>query len=160
MDFLKSMWNSMGFSLPGMVTPTVDTDEIGKRIADLKAVEGWLKTNLNMLQMTIQGLEMQRVALMTVQAMGQSMRAAMEPAGQEDEATNQAGNQQAGNEAAAVNPFAQTAMDTLMNPALWPWNFMQQPAAENAAAEAGGKEAEAAPPKKAKPAARKKTPKK
>jgi hypothetical protein len=148
LDFLKSMWNSMGFALPGMVTPTVDVDEIGKRIADLKAVEGWLKTNLNMLQMTIQGLEMQRVALMTVQAMGQSVRAAMDAGEQGAAAAESAG---------AANPFAQAALDTMMNPALWPWNFMQQPAAGNEAGAAGSTDGPAAKPK---PAARRKAGKK
>jgi hypothetical protein len=71
MEFLKGFWGNMGFPLPGMVTPTVNTDELGKRITDLKAVEGWLKTNLSMLQMTIQGLEMQRATLATLQTMGQ-----------------------------------------------------------------------------------------
>ena len=71
MDFFKSLWGNMGIPLPGMVTPTMDTDELGRRITDLKAVEGWLKTNLSMLQMTIQGLEMQRATLMAFQAMGQ-----------------------------------------------------------------------------------------
>ncbi len=126
MDFLKSMWNSMGFSLPGMVTPTLDVDELGKRIADLKAVEGWLKMNLNMLQMSIQGLEMQRVALATIQAMGQSSQAAAEPA--------------QGDAADAANAFANAAL----NPALWPWNFMQPPQVEE-------------PPAKPKRAPRKKT---
>jgi len=109
MDFLKTFWGNMGFPLPGMVTPTVDTDELGRRITDLKAVEGWLKTNLSMLQMTIQGLEMQRATLATFQSISQSASTA-------------------GSEAGA-NPFA--------NPALWPWNFMQQansPAAEAPAA--------------------------
>lgn len=72
LEFLKGFWANMGFPLPGMVTPTVDTDELGRRITDLKAVEGWLKTNLSMLQMTIQGLEMQRATLATLQSMGQA----------------------------------------------------------------------------------------
>lgn len=72
LESLKGFWSSMGFPLPGMVTPTVDTDELGKRITEMKAVEGWLKTNLSMLQMTIQGLEMQRATLMTLQSMSQS----------------------------------------------------------------------------------------
>lgn len=97
MEFFKSLWGNMGFPLPGMVTPTVDTDELGRRITDLKAVEGWLKSNLSMLQMTIQGLEMQRATLMALQAMSQ-----------------QAGESQPSQDA---NPFA--------NPALWPWGFMQ-----------------------------------
>ena len=131
LEFLKSMWGSMGFSLPGMVTPTVDVDELGKRIADLKAVEGWLKMNLNMLQMSIQGLEMQRAALTTMQAFSQ-------PA--------------SGGEAAA-NPFAGAAL----NPSLWPWNFMQQapaaasppePAGTSATSAASVPPARAAKPKK------------
>jgi hypothetical protein len=97
MEFFKSLWGNMGFPLPGMVTPTVDTDELGRRITDLKAVEGWLKSNLSMLQMTIQGLEMQRATLMALQAMSQ-------------QATESQPSQDA-------NPFA--------NPALWPWGFMQ-----------------------------------
>lgn len=95
MEFLKSLWGNTGMPLPGLVTPTLDTNELEKRIADLKAVEGWLKTNLGMLQMTIQGLEMQRATLSALQAISQS----------------------ASNSDANANPFA--------NPALWPWNFMQ-----------------------------------
>ena len=118
MEFLKSLWGKTGMPLPGLVTPTLDTNELDKRIADLKAVEGWLKTNLSMLQMTIQGLEMQRATLSAFQAISQS----------------------AGNQDANANPFG--------NPALWPWNFMQgagQPAAADAAGTPAA--AEPAPPK-------------
>lgn len=69
--FVRNLWSGMGVSMPGMVTPTFDVDELEKRITDLKAVEGWLRMNLSMLQMTIQGLEMQRTTLSAVQAMGQ-----------------------------------------------------------------------------------------
>ncbi len=72
LEFLKSMWGSMGFPLPGMVTPTVDVGELDKRITDLKAVEGWLKMNLGMLQISIQGLEMQRATLTAIQSLGQA----------------------------------------------------------------------------------------
>lgn len=122
LEMMKSMWGNMGFALPGMVTPTVDTDELGKRIADLKAVEGWLKSNLSLLQMSIQGLEMQRNTLLTLQHMQQTAH------------TAQGG---AGNEAAA-NPF--------LNPATWqvPWNLMSSAmngglgsATDNAAAATG-----------------------
>ena len=99
LEFVKNMWGNMGFSLPGMVTPTLDTDELGKRIADLKAVEGWLKSNLSLLQMTIQGLEMQRTTLSTLQHISQASQAQ-------------------GGEAGNSNPF--------LNPAAWPmpWNLM------------------------------------
>ena len=38
--FVRSMWSGMGISMPGMVTPTFDVDELDKRIKDMKAVEG------------------------------------------------------------------------------------------------------------------------
>lgn len=106
LEFLKSMWSGMGFSLPGMVTPTLDVDELDKHITDLKAVEGWLKMNLNMLQMSIQGMEMQRATLSAFQALSQS----------------------AGSTEANPNPFAQASL----NQAAWPWNFMQPAAAAEA----------------------------
>lgn len=135
MEFLKSIWGSMGFSLPGMVTPTLDVDEVGKRIADLKAVEGWLKMNLSTLQMTIQGLEMQRVALTTAQAMGQAMSQAAQAvhANQGAHTTEQhPGTDEAVQmttvAAESAAQFQQSLMDAALNPALsslWPWNFMQ-----------------------------------
>ena len=38
MEFLKSLWGNTGMPLPGLVTPTLDTNELEKRIADLKAI--------------------------------------------------------------------------------------------------------------------------
>src|SRR5574343_684309 len=70
LNFMRNLWGNMGFTLPGMVTPTFDVEELDKRIKDMKAVEGWLRMNLSMLQMTIQGLEMQRTTVSTVQTMG------------------------------------------------------------------------------------------
>ncbi len=93
-EFMKSLWGNMGFPLPGMVTPTVDTDEIGRRITDLKAVEGWLKTNLSMLQMTIQGLEMQRSTLSALQSMMQSVGSAEPGKASEDTAQASAAKSQ------------------------------------------------------------------
>jgi hypothetical protein len=109
LEFLKGMWGSMGFAVPGMVTPTLDINELDKRITDLKTVEGWLRMNLNMLQMSIQGLEMQRATLAAMQAMSRS-----------------AGSAEANPDATPnPNPFA--------NPALWPWNLLQpQATAEKA----------------------------
>ena len=69
LEFMRSMWSKMGFSLPGMVTPTLDVEELDKRISDMKAVENWLKMNLNTLQMATQSLEMQRATIATMQAM-------------------------------------------------------------------------------------------
>jgi hypothetical protein len=62
-EFLKRMWAPMGLPMPGVMAPLLDPNEIEKRIADLKSVENWLAMNLNVLRMTIQGLEMQRATL-------------------------------------------------------------------------------------------------
>lgn len=67
-ELLKRMWAPMSLPLPGMVAPMVDSVEIDKRIADLKSVENWLTLNLNVVKMTVQGLEMQKATLATLQA--------------------------------------------------------------------------------------------
>ena len=130
LDFIKNMWGNMGFTLPGMVTPTLDTDELDKRIADLKAVEGWLKTNLGLLQMTIHGLDMQRTTLAAMQAISKS----------------------ANNPEANANPFA--------NPALWSWPFMGQDAGKPQTPPAATAEAKPAEPAESAPVAASKTKKK
>ena len=68
-EFLKRMWAPMGLPMPGVMAPLLDPNEIEKRIADLKSVENWLAMNLNVLRMTIQGLEMQRATLAAFQGM-------------------------------------------------------------------------------------------
>ena len=109
LNFMRNMWSNMGFSLPGMVTPTVDVDELEKRIKDMKAVEGWLRMNLSMLQMTIQGLEMQHTTLSAVQRMGQMVKDGIKPAEPE------AAPAEATSEASAAGEAA-----------MWPWQMMQQ----------------------------------
>lgn len=65
-DFVRKAWSSFG--VPSNFAPTVDVDEIDRRIADLKAVEQWLNVNMNMLQGTIQALEIQRGTIATLKA--------------------------------------------------------------------------------------------
>jgi hypothetical protein len=66
-EFFQRMWNPVNFPLPGMFTPTMNVEEVEKKIRELQAVESWLKMNLNFLQMTIKTLEMQKSALETLQ---------------------------------------------------------------------------------------------
>ena len=66
-EMFRRLWGPLGIPLPGMTMPTLDPAEIEKRIAELKAVEGWLSMNLNMLRMAIQGLEMQKAGLVAMQ---------------------------------------------------------------------------------------------
>ncbi|WP_079434249.1 PhaM family polyhydroxyalkanoate granule multifunctional regulatory protein [Zoogloea sp. LCSB751] len=122
MEFMRNMWSKMGFNLPGMVTPTLDVDELDKRIADMKAVENWLKMNLSSLQMATQGLEMQRATIATMQAMSKlAAEGGKAPEG----------------EAPQPNPFASS---------MWPWNLMQN-AAEQAKSHAEAAPAQASPAK-------------
>jgi len=65
-DFFQKMWNPTSFPIPGMFTPTMDVNEVEKKIAELTSVENWLKMNLTFLQMTIKTLEMQKSALETI----------------------------------------------------------------------------------------------
>lgn len=62
-DAFQKMWNPASFPLPGMFQPTMDAGEVEKKIAELKAVENWLRMNLGFLDMTIKTLEMQKAAL-------------------------------------------------------------------------------------------------
>jgi hypothetical protein len=82
-EFLRKLWSPMGLPMPGVVAPLLDPKEVDKRIADLKSVENWLSMNLNVLRMTIQGLEMQRATLAAFQSMqpsGSGQSAKAEPA--------------------------------------------------------------------------------
>jgi hypothetical protein len=69
-EFMQKMWNPMSFPLPGMIAPTIDPQEIEKKIAELKAVETWLTMNVGFVQMTIKTLEMQKAALESLTAAG------------------------------------------------------------------------------------------
>jgi hypothetical protein len=66
-EFFQKMWNPMSFPIPGMFQPTMDVEEIEKKIHELQAVENWLKMNLTFVQMTAKTLEMQKSALETIQ---------------------------------------------------------------------------------------------
>jgi len=106
-DFVKMLWGPMGLPLPGLVTPTLNVSEVEKRIAELKSVENWLTLNLNLLKMTIQGMEMQRATLSAIQGM-QSAGAEAVRTGAEGAFSGPAGN-----------PFAEA----------W-WNVLQQAQAQ------------------------------
>ena len=72
-EMYRRRWGPLGVPVPGMAMPTLDPDEVERRIAELRSVEGWLNMNLNMLRLSINGLEMQKAAL-------QAMRQNVDPA--------------------------------------------------------------------------------
>src|SRR5471032_2868258 len=85
-DMMEKMWDMMKLNpfaaaaAPGgspslsmmsdMLAPLTNVEELDKRIKDMRAVEQWLKLNLNMLQSAIQALEVQRATLSTLRAFG------------------------------------------------------------------------------------------
>lgn len=60
-------------TLSSWVAPTLNVEELEKRISDLKAVHFWLDQNSKALGATIQALEVQRMTLATLQGMNVSM---------------------------------------------------------------------------------------
>lgn len=71
-EFMQKMWNPMSFPLPGMITPTVNVEEIQKKITELQAVENWLTMSTGFVQMTIKTLQMQKSALESLRAAGEA----------------------------------------------------------------------------------------
>jgi len=63
-EVFRRIWGPLGLPVPGMAVPTLDPKEVDKRLAELRSVASWLQVNLNMVNMAIQGLEMQRAALL------------------------------------------------------------------------------------------------
>ena len=81
-DFLQSLAKSAsqpsaaGSAIPGMsswVAPTLNVEELDKRIQELKAVQFWLEQNGTALKATIQALEVQKMTLTTLQGMNVNM---------------------------------------------------------------------------------------
>jgi hypothetical protein len=91
-EFFRRFWAPMGMNMPGatgapgmpgagpipgfppgMVFPTTSTEELDKRVAELRAVEGWLNLNLEMVRATIQGFEAQKATLEAYRSMNETM---------------------------------------------------------------------------------------
>jgi hypothetical protein len=75
-DFLKNLTPGGGASAataaPGWVAPTLDPEELEKRIQELKTVQFWLEQNSKAVGATIQALEVQRMTLNTLKGMNMS----------------------------------------------------------------------------------------
>jgi len=71
-DFLQGLIKGAGAAVPGMgqwIAPTLDPEELDKRIGELRTVQFWLEQNARLLATTIQALEVQRMTLSTLQGM-------------------------------------------------------------------------------------------
>jgi hypothetical protein len=96
--------------------PTLDPEELDKRIQELKTVQFWLEQNARMIGMTIQTLEVQRMTLDTLKgmkvpmdALRESLKARVQPLAPEPEPAAPAPDvppeEPAAPDAAAVNPM-------------------------------------------------------
>jgi hypothetical protein len=60
-------------NMASWVAPTLNIEELDKRIQELKTVQFWLEQNTNALKATIQALEVQKMTLSTLQGMNVNM---------------------------------------------------------------------------------------
>jgi hypothetical protein len=75
-DFLQNLVQNAGSALPNIgqwIAPTLNPEELGKRIEELRTVQFWLEQNARMLGTTIQALEVQRMTLSTLKTMNVQM---------------------------------------------------------------------------------------
>jgi len=78
-DFLQSLAKGASSNIPQLpslsnwVAPTINVEELEKRIEELKAVQFWLEQNSRALSATIQALEVQKMTLATLKGMNFSM---------------------------------------------------------------------------------------
>ena len=71
-DFLQGLLKNAGAGLPSFgawVAPTLNPEELEKKIQELKTVHFWLEQNAKLLATTIQAMEVQRMTLSTLQSM-------------------------------------------------------------------------------------------
>jgi hypothetical protein len=78
-DFLQNLTKGASQSIPQMpnmaswIAPTLDVEELDKRISELKAVHFWLDQNSKALGATVQALEVQKMTLAALKGMNVNM---------------------------------------------------------------------------------------
>jgi hypothetical protein len=95
-EFMQKMWNPFGIPVPGFGVPgatvgtadigpapagmaggwpfpnpaamfaTLDPTELERKINELKVVEGWLQMSLNLMQLSIKTMELQKASLVAL----------------------------------------------------------------------------------------------
>ena len=137
-DFLQGLMKNAGAGLPAInqwIAPTLDPQELDKRIGELRTVQFWLEQNAKMIGTTIQALEVQRMTLATLKTMNLPMAelresmtlrppapaAAPEPASAEPEPAAMAASRRRSAARAAEAPAAAPAVD----PMQW-WGALTQ----------------------------------
>lgn len=141
-EMMKNMWSNAStaskdngmpnFGIPGMSSlnpfgiPTLDIEELDKRIKDLKSVEAWLTLNLNVLQTTVQGLEVQRATLSTLQGIAETMKSQTSTNNEQKTSKASEGFAQATEFADAGGKLAQELMEQMSKSATTMMNSFSQ----------------------------------
>lgn len=130
----SSPLGAMG-SMGAWTMPTLDPEELDKRIQDLRTVQFWLEQNARMIAMTIQGLEVQKMTLNTLKGMNVSLdslretlqaRATPEPAAPEPATAKAPPTNQPEARATDAEPAtADSPQADLINPMRW-WDTLAQ----------------------------------
>lgn len=134
-DFLQNLAKGASQALPQMpnlsswIAPTLNVEELEKRIGDLKAVHFWLDQNAKALGATIQALEVQKMTLATLQGMnfnmGEVANALKLKAADSLPAKAQPARQKAPARPAAAKDHGQAAAPGIVDPLQW-WGALTQ----------------------------------
>lgn len=92
-DFLKNLGTGAGTATntaTGWIAPTLDPEELDKRIQELKTVQFWLDQNAKAIGATIQALEVQRMTLSTLKSMNMNFQDMVDAAKSKGEGSTQA----------------------------------------------------------------------
>jgi hypothetical protein len=140
-EFLQGLVKNAGAALPSIgqwIAPTLNPEELEKRIEELRTVQFWLEQNARMLAATIQALEVQRMTLSTLQTMNvqvedlrESLKIKMPPAAASSSAPPSAPAPEAAaskapaRKPAAKKPAAAPAAQPMVDPMQW-WGALTQ----------------------------------
>lgn len=120
LTMMGKMWENMAQHPMNLSSP--DPKELDKRIGELKAVENWLRLNLSMLSSTIQGLEIQRSTVSTLQQFAQQGFTGLSAAEKANPFVASPTTEQSEGEAASDTP----TNDALQQAGQAWWELMQQ----------------------------------
>lgn len=118
-DFLQNLAKGASQTIPQLpnlsnwVAPTLNVEELEKRIAELKAVHYWLDQNSRALGATIQALEVQKMTLATLKGMNFNMGDVANALTLKTAETMASGAQKVGEAAGTVAGVAQAATRTV-----------------------------------------------
>ncbi|WP_323012076.1 PhaM family polyhydroxyalkanoate granule multifunctional regulatory protein [Castellaniella sp.] len=121
LDMMRQAWQNLagGSTLETPAMPSLSPEDLDRRIRELQTVQNWLQLNATMLASTIQGLEIQRSTLKTLQSFAEGAFAGMTPGSQPaDAAPSVVGSAAAQAVGDSSQAYTQAASD-------W-WNLVQQ----------------------------------